>query len=74
MGVGVHIIQKLYIYNKKNINTHVALVGAAVDIVDVAADGLGDDAGQALDLLLGAVQRGDVDERGDGLGWGEGRG
>eukprot|EP00962_Isochrysis_galbana_P012886 scaffold3665_cov102-Isochrysis_galbana.AAC.3 len=50
----------------------VARIRAAVDVLNVAANGLGDDAGQAHNLVLGAVDRGDVDQGGDGLlggGW-----
>mmetsp|Transcript_25720 Transcript_25720/g.64239 ORF Transcript_25720/g.64239 Transcript_25720/m.64239 type:complete len:1163 (-) Transcript_25720:603-4091(-) len=49
-------------------------VGTRVDVVDVAALGLGDDAGQRLEALtlLRTVERADVDEGGNGLDGGGG--
>mmetsp|Transcript_10524 Transcript_10524/g.29573 ORF Transcript_10524/g.29573 Transcript_10524/m.29573 type:complete len:518 (+) Transcript_10524:2164-3717(+) len=44
-----------------------AVVVATVDVVDITADRGGNDAGQTLDLILGTVQLGNVDESGNGL-------
>ena len=43
------------------------VVVATVDVVDIAADRGGNDTGETLDLVLGTVELGNVDESGNGL-------